>query len=140
MIFCQKSAEFYWSSNLTSAKDLVLELTGKHFSCSERNSWQSLGICPMIYFFGQILMHLLLRTIIVLRILSLKCQFENLAEIYIILLFNHYYAHLNLKSMLIPDLRFMDTQRFQINQQKRWCVRNPALGRRCHAKWLEKII
>ena len=36
---------------------------------------------------------------------SWKCLFENLAEIYLILLFTHFIVTLNIKSMLIPNLR-----------------------------------
>ena len=72
-------------------KDLVLELTGKYFSCSERSSWKALCNWPSLNFSGQILMHRLRTTIIFPKMLHLKCQFKNLVDIYIILLFTPLY-------------------------------------------------
>ena len=45
-------------------KDLVLELTGKPFSCSEHISLGAIVIWPRIHFPGQRLMHWLQSTII----------------------------------------------------------------------------
>ena len=117
-------------------KDLVLELAGKHYSCSEHISWDAMGIWQRIHFSGQRLMHRLLSTIIFPKIFCLKCQFENLAEIYIILLFTHTHYLLNKKSMLIPNLWNVFIQRLHINHQKCRLRRYPALGRGCYAKWL----
>ena len=59
-------------------KDLVLELTGKHSSCSEHISWEAIGIWLRIHFSGQRLMHQLPRTIIVPKMLRLRWQFGKL--------------------------------------------------------------
>ena len=72
-------------------KDLVLELAGKHSSCSECISWEAMGIWLRIHFSGQRLMHRLRSTIIFPKMLRWKCQFENLAEIHIIRLFTQSY-------------------------------------------------
>ena len=64
--------------------------------------------------FGKILMHWLPTTTIILKMLCLKGQFENLAEIYIILLFTNTYYVLNNKSMLITNLWYMFIQRLHI--------------------------
>ena len=45
-------------------KHLVLELTWKHFSCSEHISWEAIGIWPLMHFSWQRLMHRLWSTII----------------------------------------------------------------------------
>ena len=82
-------------------KDPVLELTAKYFSYSEHNSWQTNGIWPRWNFYGQRLMHRLRTTIIYSKILHLKCQFENSAEIYLVLLFTHLNA---LKKGITPTL------------------------------------
>ena len=63
-------------------KDLVSDLTGKHFSCSEYVSWQHIG--NWLHFSGQRLMHRLRSTIIHPKMLRLKSLFENLIEKYII--------------------------------------------------------
>ena len=76
-------------------KYMVLELIGKHSSCSEHIASQAIGIWLRIHFSEQILMHQLPSAIIFPKILHLKCQFEDLAEINIILLFNHTYYLLN---------------------------------------------
>ena len=67
---------------------LMLELTGKHFSCSEHISWEAFWL--RIYFSGQRLFHQLRRTIKFPEMLRFKCQFEKYAEIYMNLLFTHY--------------------------------------------------
>ena len=85
-------------------------------------------------------MHWLRSTIIFPKMVHLKCQLENLAEIYIILLFTHLYALLHYKSILIPNLRYMLTQSFHINHKKCRFGRHPALGTRCYTKWLTKIV
>ena len=104
--------------------DVVLELAGKHSSCSERISWQAMGIWLRIHVSGQRLMHRLLSTIIFRKMWSLKCQFENLAE----------QSLLNKKSMLILNLKYMFIHRLHINHQKCWLWRNPALWGRCYAE------
>ena len=48
-------------------------------------------------------MHRLPSNIIFLKMLRLKCQFENFAKVIIILLFTHTYYLLNDKSMIIPN-------------------------------------
>ena len=73
------------------------------------------------------------------KMLRLKCQFENLAEINKILLFTLLYELLNNKSMLIPNLRYMLTHRLHINHQKCRLGRHPAPGRRCYAKWIWQL-
>jgi len=76
-------------------KDMGLEPIRKHSSFSEPISKHSIGIWLRIHFSGQRLMHRLPSTIIFPKMLRWKCQFENLAEIYKILLFTHFYALLN---------------------------------------------
>ena len=49
-------------------KELVLELTGKKFSCSEHISWETIGIWPMLHIPGQRLIDQLRSGII-----SIKC-------------------------------------------------------------------
>ena len=86
-------------------EDLVLELSGKHFSCAEHVSWQHIGIWPRLQFSVQRLMHRLRSTIIFPKMLSLKCQLKNSAEIYRILLLTHWYALLHNKNQcLSPTL------------------------------------
>ena len=63
-----------------SPKDLVLELTWKHWGWSEHISWEAISIWPMMHLSEQILMHFLASTIIFPKILRLKGQFENLAK------------------------------------------------------------
>ena len=78
-------------------KDLVLELAVKHSICPEHILWHAMGIWLRIHFSGQRLMHRLRSTIIFPKMLRLKCQFENLPEMYIILLFTHKYQLSNNK-------------------------------------------
>ena len=59
-----------WSSN---PKDLVLEITEKHFSCSEHISLEAICIWPRLQFSGERLMHQLRSTIIFPKMFSLKC-------------------------------------------------------------------
>ena len=88
-------------------KDLVLELFGKHYSCSEQISWDDMSIWLRIHFSGQRLMHRLWSALIFLKMLRLKCQSENLTEMYIIFLFTHLYFLLNENqwSFLTLDIR-----------------------------------
>ena len=51
-------------------------LTGKH------NSWQVIGIWPRTHFSGKRLMHWLWSTIILSKMLRLRCEFDNLADMY----------------------------------------------------------
>ena len=101
---------------------------------------QNIGTWPRLQFPGQRLMHRLWSTIIFPKMLRLNYPFENSAEIYRILIFTHLYALLNRKSVLIPSLSYMLTQRLYINHQKCRLGRHPALGRRCNAKLLKKLI
>ena len=59
-------------------KDLVLELTGKYFGCSEHVSWKHIGILPSLHFSEQRLMHRLQSTIMFSKMLRLKSLLENL--------------------------------------------------------------
>ena len=56
---------------------MVLELIQNYFSVSEHIAWETIDIWPRLHFSGQRLIHRL----------RLRCQFENLAEMNILLLF-----------------------------------------------------
>ena len=58
---------------------MVLELTWKHFSCSEQYSWQYIGIWPRIHFSGQGLMQQL-RSTICMRTLGRSNKTDPLEE------------------------------------------------------------
>ena len=115
-----------------------MELTGKHFSCSEHISWQHIVIWLSLHFFWEKIDEPV--TIIFPKMLPLKSKFINLTKIYLIPIFPHLSAVFNLKkSMLIPNLRYMLTHRLHINHQKCQFGRHPLLGRGCYAKRLLKI-
>ena len=84
-----KWAGFSWSLDFNSPKDLFLKLPWNHSSCSERISWEAMGVWLRIHSYWQRLMHRLLKTIIFPNMIHLKCKFKNVAEICIILLFTN---------------------------------------------------
>ena len=79
-----------------------LKLTGKYLPVQSK---QAIGIWPRVHLFGKRLLHRLWRTVIFSKMLSFRCQFENLSEIYIFLLFIHFYNFLSKTSMLDLNLR-----------------------------------
>ena len=112
-------------------KDMELEIIGKHSSCSEHISYWYLAEDTH---FGQRMIYRLENTIIFPEIFSLKCQFDNLAETYIILLFTNTYYLMNPNSMLIPNLWYVFIQRPHINHKKCRLGRHSAPGRRFYAR------
>ena len=112
-------------------KALVLEVFQKHCRCSGNNSLQAICIWLRIHFSWQWLMHRLPSTIIFPKMLHLKCQFLNLTEIYIILLFTNVHALFNNKSMLILNLRYTLSHRLHIHHNKCWLCRHSTPGRWC---------
>ena len=106
---CKTNSVYLWSFEFNSPKDMVVEITGKHFSCSEHISRQAIGIRLRIHLSGQWLMHRLPSPIVFPRMWPLKFPFVNLSEIYIILIFTSCYALLKKrkkKKMPILNLRF----------------------------------
>ena len=77
---------------------MVLELIGKHSSCSEHISYQAFTIWLRIHFSWPRLMQRLPSTINFPKMLRLNCRFENLADIYIIYflpIFMHFWIKIN---------------------------------------------
>ena len=84
-------AGFCWGLDFNSPKTWFWQI-----------SWEAMGIWLSINFSGQILKQRLQSTIIFPKILRLRCQFENLAEIQIIPFSINYITFWITKSMLIP--------------------------------------
>ena len=81
IFFLLKICEIWLKFESQHPKGPVLELTWSHLRSSEHILLQDIGIWPWLQYSGQRLMHWFWSIIIFPKMLHLKCQFENLAEI-----------------------------------------------------------